>query len=99
MFSRPVCENRYMPRIPSPAAAHVGARIQALRKERGLSQDQLAAATGINSANIRSYESGRALAALPSLVRLGEALDVGPEQLIEGLTTELLAPRAKSSSP
>lgn len=61
---------------------------------RGMSQDQLAVATAINSANIRTYESGRALLAVPSLVRIAEALDVPPGELLDGVTSEMLAPRA-----
>jgi len=47
--------------------------------------DQLAAATGIDSSNIRAYESGRALTSLQSLVRIAEALEVEPAQLLEGI--------------
>lgn len=94
----PVCHYRHMPRTPSSAAEHIGARIQAFRRNRGFSQDQLAVETGINSANIRSYESGRALTALPTLVRLAEALSVKPESLVEGLTTDMFAPRVRRTS-
>lgn len=80
-----------MPRTPSPAAVHIGSRIRRLRRERDLTADQLAAATGINSSNIRSYEAGRALTSLGSLVRIAEALHVPPETIVEGLTAEMFA--------
>lgn len=51
-----------------------------------MSQDQLAAASDIDSANIRSYESGRALPALKSLVQIATALSVEPGDLLDGLT-------------
>lgn len=82
-----------MPRVPSAAAAHIGSRIQAARKSRGLTQDQLAAATGIDSSNIRAYEAGRALTALASLVRIAEVLDVAAGELLDGVTSDMFAPR------
>lgn len=63
-----------------------------------MSQDQLAVATAINSANIRTYESGRALLAVPSLIRIAEALGVVPGDLLDGVTSEMLAPRSTRSS-
>ncbi|MGO2112152.1 MAG: helix-turn-helix domain-containing protein [Pseudoclavibacter sp.] len=48
---------------------HVGSNIRELRQKPGLSQDDLASETGIDSSNIRSYESSRALVGLLSLVR------------------------------
>jgi len=74
-----------MPRIPSPAAAHIGAIIADLRKSQGLSVDDLASRTKIDSSNIRSYESGRALVSLYSLVRIATELGVEPGQLLEGV--------------
>ncbi|WP_454130711.1 helix-turn-helix domain-containing protein [Microbacterium lacticum] len=50
-----------MARVPSPAAAHIGERIRVAREGVRMTHDQLAAAMGIDSANIRSYESGRAM--------------------------------------
>ena len=74
-----------MPRIPSPAAAHIGKIIADVRRRRGLSVDDLASQTKIDSSNIRSYESGRALVGLQSLVRIAVALDVEPGELLEGI--------------
>ena len=74
-----------MARIPSPAAAHIGAIITELRKKRRLTIDDLASKTRIDSANIRSYEAGRALVGLQSLVRIAVALDVEPGSLLDGI--------------
>lgn len=57
-----------------------------------MTQDELAAASGIDSSNIRAYESGRALPNLHTLVRIAGALDVEPGELINGLTREMFAP-------
>jgi transcriptional regulator with XRE-family HTH domain len=59
-----------------------------------LTQDELAAATGIDSSNIRAYENGRALPSVQSLVRLAAALGVQPGELLDGLTPELFTKAA-----
>ncbi|WP_119697602.1 helix-turn-helix domain-containing protein [Microbacterium halotolerans] len=86
-----------MARITSPAAVRIGENIRAARIRRGLSQDQLAVATSINSSNIRSYETGRSLLAVPSLVRIADALEVDPGELLAEVTSEMLAPRARKA--
>lgn len=83
-----------VPRIPSAAAAHVGARIAAERKRRGLTQDQLAVLSEIDSSNIRSYESGRAMLSVQTLVRISEALKAEPGEFLEGLTSEMFGAAA-----
>lgn len=80
-----------MPRIPSAAAALIGGHIAALRRRQGMTQDQLAVGSDIDSSNIRSYESGRAMMNVFSLVRIAEALDVAPGDLLEGVTSEMFA--------
>lgn len=74
-----------MARTPSAAAVHVGATIKELRQKRGLSQDDLASKTKIDSSNIRSYESGRALIGLQSLVKVATVLKVQPGSLLKRL--------------
>lgn len=74
-----------MPRTPSHAASIVGAQIRAVRNERKMTQDQLAVGSGIDSANIRSFESGRALPSLQSLVRVADALGCPTSALIDDL--------------
>lgn len=51
--------------------------------------DQLAVASNIDSSNVRSYEAGRAMMNLRSLIRLAEALSVDPGELLEGLSSEM----------
>lgn len=83
-----------MPRIPSAAAEHIGAKIVAKRKHFGLTQDDLASLTRIDSSNIRSYESGRAMLSVQTLVRIAEALKTEPGELLEGLTSEMFGEAA-----
>ena len=81
-----------MARIRSDAAIHIGAIIADKRKERGLTQDQLAAKTMIESSNIRSYESGRSLPGIRSVVRLADGLEIEPGELVDGLTIDMFPP-------
>jgi len=80
-----------MPRVPSEAAAKVGRMIGERRRTVGLSQDQLAAGSGIDSSNIRAYENGRAMPNVQSLVRIAYALGLRPGALIDELSPELFA--------
>lgn len=81
-----------MPRIPSAAAAHIGAKIAAARKDRGLTQDQLAVLSDIDSSNIRSYESGRAMLSILTLVRIADALKTSPGEFIDDLASDMFSP-------
>lgn len=74
-----------MPRVPSPAAAHIGAHIARYRSGLGRTQDRLAADTDIDSSNIRAYESGRAMPSVHTLMRIADALGVMPADLLAGL--------------
>lgn len=77
-----------MPRVPSAAAAHIGERITEARRRYTLTQDQLAVRADIDSSNIRSYESGRAMPNVQTLVRIAFALDIAPGDLLNGITLE-----------
>jgi len=79
-----------VPRIPSPAAAHIGAQIRWARRTATLTQDQVAALSGIDSSNIRAYETGRAMPSVPTLVRIADALGITPGTLLDGLTVGML---------
>lgn len=80
-----------MPRVPSPAAARIGELISGARKQRGITQDELAVLTQIDSSNIRGYEKGRALMGIPTLIRIADALNVDPGALLDGVTAEMFA--------
>lgn len=56
-----------------------------------MTQDELAAVSGIDSSNIRAYENGRALPTVQTVVRIATALDVEPGDLLSGLTAEMFA--------
>lgn len=78
-----------VPRVASAAAAHIGERIAAARQRYTMTQDQLAVRADIDSSNIRSYEKGRAMPSIHTLMRIASALDTEPGTLLDGLTLEL----------
>lgn len=65
------------------------------RRRRGLTQDEVAVLTGIDSSNIRAYERGRSMPSIHSLVRVATALDVHPGVLLEGLTPSIFTASTK----
>lgn len=72
-----------------------GLNVQRLRRERGLSQEQLSFVSGRTRAYISSVEAGRRNATLDTLEILAHALAVEPQDLI---TARAVAPRPGSSA-
>jgi transcriptional regulator with XRE-family HTH domain len=66
-------------------AVPLGGRLRALRKERGLTIPQLAAATGLTNGFISQLERDLTSASLSSLARIATALDVRLGHLVDGL--------------
>lgn len=87
-----------MPRISSDAAVMVGKRIADCRRQRGMTQDQLDVASDIDSSNIRSYESGRAMMNVRSLVRIATALGIAPGELIDELTPDMFEAHSRRAA-
>ena len=59
-----------------------GARIRDLRKDAGMSQDQLAELASLNRVTIAKYESGKVEPGAQALSRIADALDVTVDQLL-----------------
>ncbi len=60
-----------------------GERIKALRKERNLSQEQLAQLASFHPTYIQKVESGRIVPSLRAVVRLGRVMKVPVSHLVE----------------
>lgn len=60
-----------------------GQRIANLRKQRGLTQSDLAAALGLDQTAVASYEVGRRRVPLSLLPKLAQALGVSAAEIIE----------------
>lgn len=57
--------------------------IRELRKERGLTQEQVCELAGVSVDAVTRIESGTRTPTLPTLERLARALDVSPAQLLD----------------
>lgn len=64
------------------------------RKHQGMTQDQVAVLSGIDSSNVRAYESGRSTPNIQSLIRIAKALGVKPADLLDGVEPEMFAVKA-----
>ena len=62
----------------------LGQRIAALRRQRGLSQAELAACLGISASAMGMYEQGRREPSADTLVRLARQLQVTTDFLLTG---------------
>lgn len=88
-----------MARVPSAAAARIGERIKAARIDRGWTQDGLAVECDIDSASIRSYENGRAMVSVKTLLQIATTLERDPGWFLEEVTVEQFSqPREATSS-
>ena len=59
-----------------------GRRLQALRVQRGLSQEELADASGLGPAEVRRVERGQRDLSVIALADLAKALDIRPADLM-----------------
>jgi transcriptional regulator with XRE-family HTH domain len=59
-----------------------GRRLQALRVQRGLSQEELADASGLGPAEVRRVERGQRDLSVIALADLAKALDIQPADLM-----------------
>ncbi len=64
----------------------IGNRLLALRKEAGISQEQIAEALGMKICTYRSIEKGRTLGRIDTLAMLAEYFNVSLDYLVCGKT-------------
>ncbi|HET6607278.1 MAG TPA: helix-turn-helix transcriptional regulator [Rhodopila sp.] len=62
----------------------IGIRIKALRREKGLSQDELAHRVGVSRSAVAQWETGRTGQVTGNLSRIAGALDASVEYLVYG---------------
>ncbi len=74
----------------SNAARILGERVKAARTSLGLSQIQVWQISGIHFTNIGKIERGDANPALHTIIRLADALNVDPAELVAGLSADSL---------
>jgi transcriptional regulator with XRE-family HTH domain len=69
--------------VHADTQSYLAARIAAQRKERGLTQRQLADAIGIDPSSMSRVEKGQRAVSVGELVQLAAVLDVRVEDLLE----------------
>jgi transcriptional regulator with XRE-family HTH domain len=73
-----------LPRRPGETDAIIGGKIRNLRRLRGLSQEALGSAIGVQFQQIQKYEQGRARIPASAALRMAEALSVPLDKLFHG---------------
>jgi transcriptional regulator with XRE-family HTH domain len=68
-----------------PATALFGKNLRKLRKERGLSQEDLAEKAGLHRTYVGSLERGERNPSLLNIVKLSRALDISVTLLLEDI--------------
>jgi transcriptional regulator with XRE-family HTH domain len=76
--------------VPRNADLRVGARLRALRRERGLTIEQVAGATGLTKGFISQLERDTTTPSLSSLARICDALGIRMGDVFEQETPELV---------
>ncbi len=67
----------------------VGSRIRQLRKERGISLEDLSSLTGFDVSDLEDIENGKQKPQLGTVMKLSKALDAAVGRLVSGLGTKL----------
>jgi transcriptional regulator with XRE-family HTH domain len=75
-----------MPAPISPATQAFGERVRTQREALGLSQEALAARSGVHWTFLGQVERGRRNLSLHNLVKIAKGLGVDPGELVQGLT-------------
>jgi DNA-binding XRE family transcriptional regulator len=72
----------YRHQYPPDIGPRIGANVAALRKQRGMSQGELAGAAGILAPNVSRLEAGKHVPTLDVLLRIAQALNVTLGKLV-----------------
>lgn len=69
-------------RSETEGGARVATNLREIRKQRGLTQNQLAEKSGVARINIARYESGEVIPGALNLMKLAEALECNAEEIL-----------------
>jgi transcriptional regulator with XRE-family HTH domain len=81
-----------------PLQKQVGMRLRALRDERGLSQEALAAACNLHRTYIGLIERGERSLSMPAIEIIAKALEVAPARLFDGVDMGRATDRPKKEA-
>lgn len=79
-----------------PVLVEIGSRIQKARKDRKISQEDLAHRAGLHRTFMGLVERAERSVTVLSLLRISTALDIEPGELLNGLKVE---PKPEKESP
>jgi len=91
-----------MDRVQSPddVASSIGRNVRALRQQRRMTIDALAAASGVSRGTVIQIETARGNPSISTLVHLAEALRVGVTSLVDGdAAPRVVVRRAEQAVP
>lgn len=71
----------------------VGERVRTIRRERGISQQDLADLAALHATNIGQLERGKGNPKLDTLARIAMALDTSVADLVQDVTTDVVEPK------
>ena len=80
------------PRRDAALAKTIGDRVRAIRRERGVTQEQLAWACEVEKGYLSAIEGGRKMPSLPMLAIIAQELTV---ELVDLVVVDGAAPRAR----
>ncbi|MCE3551297.1 XRE family transcriptional regulator [Pseudonocardia sp. RS11V-5] len=85
---------------PDDVATAIGRNVRALRQQRRMTIDALAAASGVSRGTVIQIETARGNPSIGTLVHLAEALRVGVTSLVDGdATPRVVVRRAEQAVP
>ncbi|WP_181779097.1 helix-turn-helix domain-containing protein [Pseudonocardia pini] len=85
---------------PDDVAASIGRNVRALRRQRRMTIDALAAAAGLSRGTVIQIETARGNPSISTLVHLAEALRVGVTSLVDGdAAPRVVVRRAEQAVP
>lgn len=84
---------------PDAVAATIGRNVRALRQQRHLTIDGLAAAAGVSRGTVIQVESGKSNPSIGTLVSLSEALQVGVASIVDTVGEPRVVVRRGSDAP
>lgn len=86
-----------MPDHPLPLLyVRIGQNLRDAREQRGITQHDLATASGLSRSSIANTEHGRQRITIHALVALAQALDMGPADLLGNDVPRFVDPAAAS---
>ena len=86
-------------RRPTAIDRCLGRTVRHMRRSKGITQVSLAETIGISFPQIQKYETGANRMSVSTLIRISEALDISPHDLIAAACAEFARTSTNADSP